>query len=295
MNWLEFKLALDQLDPQQVEDALLAAGAVSVTYEDAGDEPIYEPDPEQMPLWARTRMTGLFDAATDMDAVRAVLLASLGLSRLPLHRIEPLEDRDWTREWLKDFKPMQFGRRLWICPTAYAPPEPEAVNILLDPGLAFGTGTHPTTALCLERLDASELYGLEVIDYGCGSGVLAIAAARLGARQVWAVDNDPQALLATRDNAERNQVGSGMTVCAPDQLLAPPVDFLVANILAGPLVSLAARLAALLKPGGYLALSGILASQAREIRDAYAPWFEITGQAQRDEWLRVDARRREND
>jgi ribosomal protein L11 methyltransferase len=295
MPWLSFQLALDRLDPEQVEDALLTAGAVSVTYEDAGDEPIYEPDPEQMPLWSRTRMTALFDAAADMDAVRAVLLASLGLSRLPMHRIEPLEDRDWTREWLKDFKPMRFGRRLWICPTAYAPPEPEAVNILLDPGLAFGTGTHPTTALCLERLDASDLRDLEVIDYGCGSGVLAIAAARLGAKQVWAVDNDPQALIATRDNAVRNQVEPVIHICAPDALLAPAVDFVVANILAGPLVSLAVRLAALVRPGGQLALSGILASQAQDIRDAYAPWFEITGLTQRDEWLRVDARRREND
>ncbi|HEX5340524.1 MAG TPA: 50S ribosomal protein L11 methyltransferase [Gammaproteobacteria bacterium] len=295
MPWLSFQLALDQLDPEPVEDALLAAGAVSVTYEDAGDEPLYEPEPEQMPLWSRTRMTGLFAAETDMDAVRAVLLASLGLSQLPMHRIESLEDRDWAREWLKDFKPMRFGRRLWICPTAYAPPEPDAINILLDPGLAFGTGTHPTTALCLERLDACELQDHELVDYGCGSGVLAIAAARLGASRVWAVDTDPQALVATRDNAGRNQVESLLRVSTPEALPALQADFLVANILAGPLVALASRLAALLKAGGELALSGILATQEQEIRDAYAPWFEITGVARRDEWLRVDARRRELD
>ncbi|MGH8370764.1 MAG: 50S ribosomal protein L11 methyltransferase, partial [Gammaproteobacteria bacterium] len=184
---------------------------------------------------------------------------------------------------------------LWICPTVYSPPEPDAINIMLDPGLAFGTGTHPTTALCLERLDASELQGCEFIDYGCGSGVLAIAAARLGASRVWAVDTDPQALVATRDNAGRNRVESLLHVCAPETLPALQADFLVANILAGPLVTLAPRLAALLKAGGELALSGILAAQEQEIRDAYAPWFEITGVARRDEWLRVDARRRELD
>lgn len=295
MSWLSFQLALDQLDPEQVEAALLTAGAVSVTYEDAGDEPLYEPDPEQMPLWSRTRMTALFAAGADVDAVRAVLLAKLGLTRLPMHRIEPLEDRDWAREWLKDFKPMQFGRRLWICPTAYSPPEPDAINIMLDPGLAFGTGTHPTTALCLEWLDSAALAGCELIDYGCGSGVLAIAAARLGAVRVWAVDNDPQALIATHDNAERNQVAALLHICAPDALPALQADCVVANILAGPLVSLAARLAATLKAGGRLALSGILATQEQEIRDAYAPWFEITGVARRNEWLRVDTRRRELD
>ncbi|HET7649657.1 MAG TPA: 50S ribosomal protein L11 methyltransferase [Gammaproteobacteria bacterium] len=293
MAWLSFQLALDHLDPEQVEAALLAAGAVSVTYEDAGDEPIYEPDPEQMPLWSRTRMTGLFAADTDMDAVRVMLLVRLGLARLPLHRIETLEDRAWEREWLKDFRPMRFGTRLWICPTAYAPPEPDAVNIVLDPGLAFGTGTHPTTALCLERLDGANLTGRDVIDYGCGSGILAIAAAKLGARRVWAVDNDPQALLATRDNAARNGVERLIEACAPDGLLVTPVDFLVANILAGPLVSLASRLAGLVRPGGALTLSGILADQERDIRAAYAPWFDIEGVARRDEWLRVDARRRE--
>lgn len=293
MAWLSFQLALDHLDPEQVEAALLAAGAVSVTYEDAGDEPIYEPDPEQMPLWSRTRMTGLFAADTDMDAVRVMLLVRLGLARLPLHRIETLEDRAWEREWLKDFRPMRFGTRLWICPTAYAPPEPDAVNIVLDPGLAFGTGTHPTTALCLERLDGANLTGRDVIDYGCGSGILAIAAAKLGARRVWAVDNDPQALLATRDNAARNGVERLIEACAQDGLLVTPVDFLVANILAGPLVSLASRLAGLVRPGGALTLSGILADQERDIRAAYAPWFDIEGVARRDEWLRVDARRRE--
>ena len=294
MSWLSFQLALDQLDPEQVEEALLSAGAVSVTYEDAGDEPIYEPDPENMPLWSQTRMTGLFAADTDMDAVRALLMAALKLTQLPQHRIEALADQDWSRVWLKDFKPMRFGERVWICPTAYTPPEPDAVNILLDPGLAFGTGTHPTTALCLEWLDGLELDGRAVLDYGCGSGILAIAAARLGARSVRGVDNDPQALTATRDNARLNQVEAHVATFAPDELPAVQADVLVANILAGPLVELAPRLAGLLKPGGLLALSGILVDQETEIRDAYAAWFEFTGRAQRGEWLRLEARRLEN-
>lgn len=295
MNWVSLQLALGRLDPEQVENALLAAGAVSVTYEDAGNEPLYEPDPEHMPLWSQTRMTGLFAADTDLDAVRALLMATLGLAQLPPHRIDALADQDWSRVWLKDFRPMRFGKRLWICPTAYAPPEPEAVNILLDPGLAFGTGTHSTTALCLEWLDALDLNGRALLDYGCGSGILAIAAARLGALPVWAVDNDPQALLATRDNALRNQVQAQIATFAPDSLPAVQADMVIANILAGPLIQLAPRLASLLKPGGLLALSGILADQEAGIRDAYAAWFEFTGRAQRDEWLRLDARRLEND
>ncbi|HET7921482.1 MAG TPA: 50S ribosomal protein L11 methyltransferase [Gammaproteobacteria bacterium] len=295
MNWLEFKLTLGDLDAARVEDALLAAGAVAVTYQDAGDQPLYEPDPGAMPLWSETRVTGLFPEGSDLDAVRAVLMAALDLARLPAHRIETLADREWTREWLKDFRPMHFGRRLWICPSAFTPPDPAAVNILLDPGLAFGTGTHPTTALCLEWLDGLTLDNSTLIDYGCGSGILAIAAARLGAAAVHAVDTDPQALTATHENASRNQVQARLTVCAPEALAAPPADFLVANILAGPLVALAPRLAALLKPGGRLALSGILVSQAPDIRQAYAPWFDLSATAQRYEWLRVDARRREQD
>src|SRR5579872_7139249 len=157
MNWLELKLALGDLDAEHVEEALLAAGAVSVTLEDAGDEPLYEPDPLKPPLWSDTRMTALFAADADMDGVKAFLLATLALPRLPAHRVEPLEDRDWAQEWLKDFKPMRFGRRLWVCPTGYTPPELAAVNLLLDPGLAFGTGTHATTALCLEWLDGATL------------------------------------------------------------------------------------------------------------------------------------------
>lgn len=292
MNWLELKLALGDLDAEHVEEALLAAGAVSVTLEDAGDEPLYEPDPLKPPLWSDTRMTALFAADADMDGVKAFLLATLALPRLPAHRVEPLEDRDWAREWLKDFKPMRFGRRLWVCPTGYVPPEPSAVNLLLDPGLAFGTGTHATTALCLEWLDGATLTGLDVIDYGCGSGILAIAAARLGAKRVRAVDNDPQALIATQDNAARNGVEALIDVSAPESLPAGAADVLLANILAGPLMQLAPRLAGRVKPGGALVLSGILKSQEAELCAAYEPHFGSFLVAKREDWLRITAVRK---
>ena len=291
MSWLQFEMTLGNLDAGRVEAALLSAGAHSVTFEDAGNTPIYEPDVSQPPSWSDTRVTALFPADTDTSAVRAVLFAALKLPHLPPHRITPLAERNWVREWLKEFKPMRFGKRLWICPTAYAPPDPGAVNILLDPGLAFGTGTHATTTLCLEWLDSTDLACKTVIDYGCGSGILAIAAARLGARRVWVADNDPQALAATRENARRNQTTPPMEISPPEALATVQADVLLANILAGPLMQLAPRFAGLVKPGGVLVLSGILVAQRKEIQSAYAPWFRFSGGVQREEWLRMDGLR----
>ncbi|MGH8338382.1 MAG: 50S ribosomal protein L11 methyltransferase, partial [Gammaproteobacteria bacterium] len=210
---------------------------------------------------------------------------------LPPHEFSLLEEREWSREWLKDFKPMRFGRRLWIVPSACAPPDATAVNIRLDPGLAFGTGAHATTALCLEWLDGTKLTGKTVIDYGCGSGILAIAAALLGALHVWAVDNDPQALTATQDNAARNRVISALKISLPDQLPVAKADVLLSNILAAPLVELAPCFAAHLKSGGSLVLSGILDSQRDEIHNAYAPWFQFAGDMQSDGWVRMDGLR----
>lgn len=293
MNWLQLEMTLGALDPQHAEAALCIAGALCVTFEAAGDTPLYQPEVSLPPLWSATRVTGLFPADADIHALRRCLLAMLGLEQLPAHRIELLEDRDWTREWLKEFKPMRFGRRLWICPTAYACPDPAAANILLDPGLAFGTGTHATTALCLEWLDGINLTGKTVIDYGCGSGILAIAAVRLGAERVWAVDTDPQALTAARENAGRNQAGEILAITPPEELNAVQADMLLANILAGPLLQLAPRFAELVRPGGTLLLSGILTGQRDEIQAAYAPWFVFRGGAQREEWLRMDGLRRE--
>ena len=292
MAWLELKLTLGDLDAERVEAALEDVGALSVTLADAGDEPIYEPDADKPSLWSDTRLTALFPADVHMDSVLTRLKLGLELQELPPHRVEPLEDRDWAREWLKDFKPMRFGQRLWICPTAYTPPDPEAVNLILDPGLAFGTGTHATTALCLEWLDAHDVGGKRVVDYGCGSGILAIAAARLGAATVWAVDNDPQALVASRDNAERNGVTEQLHVCLPPEFPAMQADVLLANILAGPLVSLEPLLAAHLKPGGRLVLSGILKTQESDIRRAYEGDFAELETQTKDDWIRVTGIRR---
>jgi ribosomal protein L11 methyltransferase len=296
MSWLELKIALGDLDAERVEEALENTGALSVTLEDAGDEPIYEPDADKPSLWSDTRLTALFPADAHMDSVLLRLKTDLGVAALPPHRVEPLEDRDWVREWLKDFKPMRFGKRLWICPTTYTPPDAEAVNLILDPGLAFGTGTHPTTALCLEWLDGADLAGKEVVDYGCGSGILAIAAARLGARHLWAVDNDPQALVATRDNAARNGVTDRLSVCLPpafaDRREGMKADLLLANILAGPLVSLAPLFAAHMKPGAPLVLSGILKTQEPDIRRAYEADFMGLEVASKDDWIRISGIRK---
>ncbi len=292
MSWLELKLALGNLGAERVEAALEEVGALSVTLEDAGDEPIYEPDADKPSLWSDTRLTALFPADAHMDSVMGRLKTELGPTALPPYRIEPLEDRDWVREWLKDFKPMRFGRRLWICPTAYTPPDPKAVNLILDPGLAFGTGTHPTTALCLEWLDGADLAGKEVVDYGCGSGILAIAAARLGAKHLWCVDNDPQALVATRDNGSRNGVLERLSVCLPSAFPALKADLLLANILAGPLVSLGPLFAAHLKPGAPLVLSGILKTQEPDIRRAYRADFTNLQVASKEDWIRITGIRR---
>ncbi|MGH8283781.1 MAG: 50S ribosomal protein L11 methyltransferase [Gammaproteobacteria bacterium] len=289
MNWLQLEMILCALDTERVEAALLNAGALAVTFTDAADEPLYQTDPTQFRLWSQARVTGLFPSKTDPDAVHAVLMSVF--SNLPPHQFTTLEDCEWSRKWLKEFKPMRFGKRLWVCPTTYAPPDPSAVIVVLDPGLAFGTGAHATTALCLEWLDGADLRGKTVIDYGCGSGILAIAAAHLGAQRVWAVDNDPQALIATHANADRNQVASVLEPRPPADLPAIQADVLLANILAAPLVELAPCFAAHLKSGGNLVLSGILDSQRDEIHNIYAPWFRFAGGAQLDKWVRMDGLR----
>jgi ribosomal protein L11 methyltransferase len=294
-GWLQLEFPLGERDAERVSDALDAAGAIAVTMTDAGDDPIYEPPPGASPLWANTRVTALFDPAEDSAARLAALETALG-APLGAHRFATLDDRDWAREWLKDFKPMRFGERLWVVPTAYAPPEPDAVNIVLDPGLAFGTGSHPTTALCLEWLDAlardGGLAGRTLVDYGCGSGILAIAAARLGAARVFAVDLDPQALAATRENAERNGVAARVLALSPDAPALRAADALVANILAGPLRDLAPTLMDLLAPGAPFALSGVLADQADEVSAAYAPRAALGPVARKGDWVRIDGHRR---
>ncbi|MCO6056547.1 50S ribosomal protein L11 methyltransferase [Pseudomonas sp. MOB-449] len=292
MPWLQVRLAITPEQAETYEDALLEVGAVSVTFMDAEDQPIFEPDLGTTPLWSHTHLLALFEADTDEASLVAHLELLTG-GALPEHQIERIEDQDWERSWMDNFQPMRFGRRLWIVPSWHAAPEPDAVNLLLDPGLAFGTGTHPTTALCLEWLDGQALDGCEVLDFGCGSGILAIAALLLGARQAVGTDIDLQALEASRDNASRNGIDPArFPVYLPADLPAKPADVVVANILAGPLVSLAPQITSLVAPGGRLALSGILAEQADEVRAAYADAFDLDPTAVKDGWVRISGVRR---
>lgn len=290
MPFLQVTLDIGTADPGPFEDVLFDLGALSVTLEDAADDPVLEPAPGETPLWPTRVVKALFEASTDSDAVSQAL--ALALPGAPTPRFEAIVDKAWEREWLKDFKPMRFGRRLWVCPGGLPAGDAGAVRIELDPGLAFGTGTHPTTALCLEWLDGRGLQGLEVVDYGCGSGILAIAALKLGAARVRAIDIDPQALIATRDNAQPNRVEGGLVVSDDPGLGERSCDLLVANILAGPLQELAPRFAAALRSGGELALSGILTGQAQAVTAAYQPWFDIALSATRDGWALLGGRRR---
>jgi ribosomal protein L11 methyltransferase len=292
MAWQQLHLDTDAASAPALSDALAGLGALSTTFRDIEDEPVYEPAPGTEPLWRRTRVTALFDAGTDLDAVLDALATRFGDGLRTHARIESLEDQPWERAWMRDFAPMRFGKRLWICPSWTPPPDPGAVNILMDPGLAFGTGTHPTTALCLEWLDAHPPRDQAVIDYGCGSGVLAIAAALLGARTVLGVDNDPQALLATRENAQRNGVTDRVSTSMPGEIPGHRADLLLSNILANPLCELAPEFSRRVRGGGSIVLSGILANQADAVTAAYAADFEGFRSETRDDWVRLAAVRR---
>lgn len=290
MHWLKLTVEATEADAVVVEAALSELGALAVTLTGAGEDPVLEPAPGATPLWSRLRVTGLFeaerDATTLTDSLRPTLPNSASIA------IELMQDQDWVRAWLRDYRPMRFGTRLWICPSNARVAARDAVVMELDPGLAFGTGTHPSTALCLEWLDAAELRGKRVIDYGCGSGVLAIAAALLGARQVHAVDIDPQAEIAAADNARRNGVAERLDIGKPADLAIASAEVLVANILAAPLIDLAPRFAALVKPHGLIVLAGLLDHQGDGVRTAYEPWFELDAGMSRSGWLRLAGRRR---
>lgn len=287
MNWLQLHLDIERDAEQRYEQALLDLGAVSVTLSDGSGEAILEPAVGATPLWREVKLRALFPANTNTDAVLLGLCADTGTS-LPPWRWETLEDKAWETLWQADFKPLRCGSKLWICPSWCEPPQPDAVNLRLDPGLAFGTGTHPTTFLCLQWLDSLDLSGRGLIDYGCGSGILAIAGLLLGASHATAVDNDPQALVATEDNAHRNAIETGrLAIHSPATMPAVPQDYLVANILAGPLIELAAPLAGLVKSGGAICLSGILASQYAGVAKAYQAAFMLDPPVEQEGWLRL--------
>ncbi|MCB1733919.1 MAG: 50S ribosomal protein L11 methyltransferase [Gammaproteobacteria bacterium] len=290
MPWLELTLSATPTDADTLSDALDLAGAAAITLRDAADQPIFEPPPGASKVWDQTEVIGLFESDVDVDALLLGLSARLG--QLPAWRLQPLEDRDWVRAWMDDYRPMRFGERLYVVPRDMTPPDPAAINLRLDPGLAFGTGTHPTTALCLRWLDATDLKGKTVIDYGCGSGILAIAALLLGAARVIAVDNDPQALIATADNARDNGVADRLETSLPDDCPSESADILVANILAAPLMSLVPTFARRVRPGGLLTLSGILDAQGGQVKAAYQPDFVMHPATAQDGWLRLDGQRK---
>ena len=291
MPWNQIRLRALREHSEALEDLLLELGAMSVTFSDAEDNPVLEPAPGETPIWPELILTALFEADANVELVISALENSI--HPFTDLKSEILEDQDWERAWMNDFKPMQFGKHLWICPSWQEPPNPDAINLMLDPGLAFGTGTHPTTALCLEWLDAHPPKGQLVIDYGCGSGILAIAALKLGARHCWGIDIDPQALTASRDNAEKNNVGDAhFYVADPDGLPPVTADLVIANILSGPLVELATELNALVKPGGQIVLSGILQEQADSVLKAYSQWFEMQPPVTREDWVRLEGIKR---
>ncbi len=291
MPFHQLVIDLGRADPGPAEQACLGLGATAVSLTDAADHPVLEPGPGEMPLWPEVRLFALFEQSAEPRMLAAVLTAVLGLPDGAI-RVECLADRAWEREWLKDFRPMRFGRRLWVCPGGQRAQAADAVVLELDPGLAFGTGTHATTALCLEWLDATPLEGRCVLDYGCGSGILALAALALGASSATAFDIDPQALTATRENARRNSLDGRLAVAAMPGEIEGRFDVVLANILAGPLVGLAPALAARCAPAGAIALAGLLDAQAPEVARAYGPWFDIGPAARRDGWTMLAGRRR---
>ncbi|WP_439133267.1 50S ribosomal protein L11 methyltransferase [Pseudomaricurvus sp.] len=293
MPWLQLHVNTDRAHAENLEDALLAAGAVSVTLQDRADQPILEPALGETPLWDNTLITGLFDADIDTKTTADNAAQAFG-SELPSHRWELLEDKDWEREWMKNYQPIHCGHDLWICPSWIDTPDPQATNLMLDPGLAFGTGTHPTTFMCLQWLaEQGPFSGETFVDYGCGSGILGMAALLLGGSHVTGTDIDPQALLATHDNADRNRIArDNFPVYLPKDCPELQVDVMLANILAGPLAELAPNLNALTRSGGKLCLSGILATQAETVMTAYRDWFDFDPIRQQEEWVCLTATKR---
>jgi ribosomal protein L11 methyltransferase len=292
MPWIQLRLSANEETSEKYSDWLSACGAQAVTFIDAQDTPIYEPLPgDEVIYWHNTVVMGLFDASHDMDKTITYLKSIHPDKSEMAYKLEQLEDKDWEREWMDNFHPMKFGDRLWICPSWREVPDPEAVNVMLDPGLAFGTGTHPTTALCLTWLDGLDLVGKTVVDFGCGSGILSLAALKLGAKKVIGIDIDPQALEASKANAERNGVEDRLALFLPKDQPTLKADVVVANILAGPLRELAPTIIEFVAPNGYLALSGVLEEQASELQNIYGQWCEMDAIAIQEEWVRLSGKK----
>ncbi len=297
MAWLTLIVETDADHAEALSEALLELGALSVDLLDADadtpDEQAIFGEPGEPPpgVWQHNRVSALFEADLDVGAILKEAAARIGLPELPEHHIETLADNDWVRLTQSQFDPIRISPRLWIVPTWHTPTDPQAINIALDPGLAFGTGSHPTTRLCLRWLDANIKGGESVLDYGCGSGILAIAALKLGAARAVGVDVDSQAVRASRDNASANQA-ENVQFFLPDDAPHERYDVVVANILTNPLRMLAPLLANAARPGGQIVLSGILEEQAQDVMNIYQQWFDMTAPVFEDGWACLSGTRR---
>lgn len=301
MDWQQLHLQCTKDNVDLAESLLLEEGALSISLEDAGDQPLFEPLPGQSPLWDEVILTGLFEAdnAQNLETAAQTIAVQTNASRV---WTTPLADTDWEREWMSHYVPIECTNDLWIVPKWMTPPNPDATNIMMDPGLAFGTGYHPTTRLCLDWLTDQDLKDKVIIDYGCGSGILGIAALLLGAKQVYSVDIDPQAVLATNQNAERNDVADSLQAFLPEDFAKafeagdiPQADMMTANILAKPLMQLAPYLATLIKSQGSIVLAGLISEQLEEVIEAYEPWFNLDGRhsyekAEDSHWHRLSGK-----
>jgi ribosomal protein L11 methyltransferase len=288
MTWQQISVTTDENTAPQIADFFSELGALSVTYLDAEDVPIYEPALNETKIWQNTVVVALYELDCEPELIHAAVFAKFAENVLSDWKAEILEDQDWERAWMEYYHPMKFADKLWVCPTGQENHEVGTVCLTLDPGLAFGTGTHPTTALCLEWLASHDLTDKIVIDYGCGSGILAVAAVLLGAKHAHAIDIDPQAITATLANAEKNQVSDKISCYLPEQFTPLPADVVLANILAKPLIELAPTIMKLVKSQGQLVLSGILNEQAESVSVAYATQLEMNAPVSQEDWCRLD-------
>lgn len=291
--WQQLKIQLRSENAAAFEQSLFDLGAISISYLDAEDQPVFQKEPGSTPMWDNTFLVCLFDEKAELDTLLDELKRNTQILNGDELSVEVIEDQDWERSWMSDFDAMQFADNLWIYPSWQTPPDPDGVNIMLDPGLAFGSGSHTTTSLCLRWLAQANLADCEIIDYGCGSGVLAIAAALLGAAKVHAVDNDPQAIVATIDNSQRNKISDEViTAYLPEALPAMQTDILIANILAEPLLDLSVKFADLVKTGGHIALSGLLEEQIPALLGCYQRWFTMAAPQVEKEWVLLTGTRK---
>lgn len=289
MAWHQISVITSEDTAPKVADYFSDLGAVSVTYMDAEDEPVYEPAIGETKIWTQTRVIALYELTADPANIRSQTLKHFQPEVLKYWEFEVIQDQAWERAWMEHYHPMKFADKLWVCPTGQEQREENTVCLILDPGLAFGTGTHPTTALCLEWLASHDLTGKTVVDYGCGSGILAVAALLMGAKMAYAVDIDPQAITATESNALKNKVQDKIVCCLSEQFKVAHIkaDVVLANILAKPLVDMADLIAGLVAAKGHLVLSGILAEQAQAVTAAYQPYLSLDYLVQQEDWVRL--------